>query len=597
MKHVILLSSALLLAACNASPPFPDLVRERIDAEFADAATKRKTSKSAEASMLMPLTVEMPQHENGSGENRFDLSVVNAPAVQVFMAIVTGTKYNMLVGPEVTGTITVNLKDVSIKEALEAIRELYGYEFHIKGNRISIQPNTLQTRVFQVNYLAMQRKGDSTLTVGSGAQSTNQSQGGSGGQSSQGIGGQQTQQSSYDPSGSNVRTDNNIDFWVELKNTLETLVKDGNPAATTEGEGPKVVVNKVSGTVVVRARPRDLRLVEEYLNASKLFVQRQVMLEAKIIEVRLKEGTQSGINWGSFGGANNRFAAGVAQPGAVLRTSPGIPLTTSTQPAVDAANRYDDIYSNSGTFVAGKSGLIAASALGKGFVGLAFQAANFAALLNFLETQGAVSVLSSPRVATLNNQKAVLKVGTDEVYVSGFTMNASGAVSSGTTAAATTTSVPSPQTARLFSGISLDVTPQIDEEGNIVLHVHPAISTVREVQKTFNLGTAGIVTLPLASREVNETDSIVRIQDGNIVAIGGMMNQYFASDRSGLPGTLHSSAGTLAGQRGSETVKSEMVILLKPTIIGDDRAWVNEIEQSAERVRNFNLPPLAVPVQ
>ena len=90
-----------------------------VDAELADATAQRKVSKSAEAGMLMPLTVELPQHDNGNTENRFDLSVVNAPAVQVFMAIVTGTKYNMLVGPEVTGTITVNLKDVSVKEALE----------------------------------------------------------------------------------------------------------------------------------------------------------------------------------------------------------------------------------------------------------------------------------------------------------------------------------------------------------------------------------------------------------------------------------------------------------------------------------------------
>lgn len=598
MKHLTLLFLAALLAACNASPPRPDIVRERIDSELVNAATQRKASKAAEASLLMPLTVEMPQQENGNGENRFDLSVVNAPATQVFMAIVTGTKYNMLVGPEVTGTITVNLKDVSVKEALEAIRELYGYEFTIKGNRISIQPNTLQTRVFQVNYLAMERRGDSTLTVGAGAQTqsnsnNNVNQGGSTGQSSGGIGGQQTQ-NTYDPSGSNVRTDNKIDFWSELKSTLEAIVKEGNTNAQAEADAPKVVVNKVSGSVIVRARPRDLRLVEDYLNSSKLFVQRQVMLEAKIIEVRLKQGTQAGINWASFNGVNNRFSAGVVQSGTVLRASPGMPLETTTQPAVDAANRYDEIYSNSGTFVAGKAGLIAASALGKGFVGLAFQAANFAALLNFLETQGTVSVLSSPRVATLNNQKAVLKVGTDEVYVSGFTMNASAATSGTTT---TTTSVPSPQTSRLFSGISLDVTPQIDADGNILLHVHPAISTVREVQKTFNLGTAGVVTLPLASREVNETDSIVRVQDGNIVAIGGMMNQYHASDKSGLPGTTGSAFGVALGQRGSETVKSEMVILLKPTLVNDDQAWVQDIEQSAERMRNLNLPPLAVPLQ
>jgi MSHA biogenesis protein MshL len=493
----------------------------------------------------------------------------------------------------------VNLKDVTVKEALESIRELYGYEFNIKGNRISIQPNTMQTRVFQVNYLAMSRKGDSTLTVGSSSQSAggNASTGGStvpaspAGSPSAGTGAQSTQQGSYDPSGSNVRTDNNIDFWAELEKALTAIVSEAATPNPAVGDAPKVIVNKVSGTVVVRAKPRDLRLVDEYLTSSKLFVQRQVMLEAKILEVRLKESYQAGINWGSFNGSNNRLTVGAVQPGTLLRTPPGLAVTSTTQPPVGIDNRTDEIISGAGTFLAGKSGLIAASALGKGFVGLAFQAANFAALLNFLETQGTVSVLSSPRVATLNNQKAVLKVGTDEVYVSGFTMNASSSTV-GTTS--TSTSVPSPQTARLFSGISLDVTPQIDEDGNIVLHVHPAISNVREVQKTFDLGTAGIVTLPLASREVNETDSIVRVQDGNIVAIGGMMNQYHSSENSGLPGTTKSPFGVMVGQRGSSSYKSEMVILLKPTLIGDDRAWARDIEQSAERVQNLGLPPLTI---
>ena len=598
MNALLVFLAALLVTACGSPPARPDQVRERISDELAQAVSNRKSRENAEMGVLAPLTVAMPQHENG--EPRFDLSVVNAPATQVFMAIVTGTRYNMLVGPEVTGSITVNLKDVTVKEALESIRELYGYEFNIKGNRISIQPNTMQTRVFQVNYLAMSRKGDSTLAVGSSSQSAGgtTSTGGATvpasptGSASAGTGAQSAQQGSSDPSGSNVRTDNNIDFWTELEKALKEIVSETATPNPAVGAAPKVIVNKVSGTVVVRARPRDLRLVDEYLTSSKLFVQRQVMLEAKIIEVRLKAGTQAGINWGSFSGVKNRFTAGVVQPGTILRTQPGVEVATTNQFSVDATGRYDDIISDSGTFLAGKSGLIAAATLGKGFVGLAFQAANFAALLNFLETQGNVSVLSSPRVATLNNQKAVLKVGTDEVYVSGFTMGTSQQATGTTT---TTTSVPTPQTSRLFSGISLDVTPQIDEDGNIVLHVHPAISTVREVQKTFNLGTAGVITLPLASREVNETDSIVRVQDGNIVAIGGMMNQYHSSDKSGLPGTTNSSYGVLLGQRGSETVKSEMVILLKPTVIHDDRSWVTDLEQSSERLRNFDLPPLAIP--
>jgi MSHA biogenesis protein MshL len=232
--------------------------------------------------------------------------------------------------------------------------------------------------------------------------------------------------------------------------------------------------------------------------------------------------------------------------------------------------------------------VIAASALGNGFVGLALQTANFAALLSFLETQGSVSVLSSPRIATINNQKAVLKVGTDELYVTNITTTST-STTSGTTATPSLTLQP------YFSGISLDVTPQIDDEGNIILHVHPAISSVAERNKVIDLGSMGSFTLPLASSSVNETDSIVRVQDGNIVAIGGLMTQEQSSDRSGLPGTVNSPAGALLGQRGSKSVKRELVILLKPTIIRDDRAWVKDLEESGERIRALGRPTVPMP--
>jgi MSHA biogenesis protein MshL len=539
------------------------------------------------------------------------------------MAIVTGTRYNMLVGPEVTGTITVNLKDVTVRDALESIRELYGYEFNIKGNRIIIQPNAMQTRMFKVNYLAMARSGGSTLTVGAPEPTTLTSQtqmqfsSGTSAQSStsmklpdSGRSGRQKGSTSYDGSGSRVSTDYSIDFWTELKRDLEDIVgvnreevvsnQQTPPISSStrnttiskhNADTPVVIVSKVSGTVMIRAWSRDLRLVEEYLASSKFSVERQVMLEAKIIEVRLTEGAQSGINWASFHGNRNRTSFGITQPNTSLLPSGSTSVTDADGNVTSTLNALS---SSNATVTPGLVGSVVATALGGGFVGLALQTTNFAALLNFLETQGSVSVLSSPRVASLNNQKAMLKVGTDEVYVSGFTMGSS---SSSTGTAITTTSVPSPETSNMFSGISLDVTPQIDEDGSIVLHVHPAISTVREVQKTFNLGTAGIITLPLASREVNETDSIVRAQDGNIVAIGGMMNQYHSSDRSGLPGTINSPFGVLTGERGSKTVKSEMVILIKPTIIHGDQAWVKDIEQSSERMRNMGVPQSAVSTQ
>jgi MSHA biogenesis protein MshL len=538
--------------------------------------------------MLPPLTVALPSQENGNGENRFDLSVVNAPAAQVFMAIVTGTKYNMLVGPEVTGTITVNLKDVTVREALESIRDLYGYEFSIKGSRIAIQPNTLRTQVFQVNYLASIRSGESQLRVTSSAITTS-------GSSTPGTGGAPipagtgtTGTQTNNPPTSHVTTNTQSNFWRELEDQLKIIVP-------TEG-GRNVVVNKTSGVVLIRAFPNEMRSVEQYLKATKIMVERQVMLEAKILEVYLKKEYQAGINWASF---NGNTSVGVVSPGTSIRPRGPYSIYESDLTG-NIVGMGGNIISSSAVTqqpgsgvhtAAGTLGTVVASALGKGFVGLAFQTANFAALLNFLETQGSISVLSSPRIATLNNQKAVLKVGTDELYVTNVTTTTTTNTGGGSV------STPSLTLQPYFSGISLDVTPQIDDEGNIILHVHPAISVVEEKQKRIDLGTMGNYQLPLASSRVNETDSIVRVQDGSIVAIGGLMTEGHIGDRSGLPGTLNSTAGALAGQRGSLSTKRELVILLKPTIISDDRSWARDIEQTAERMRNIDLPPLNIPVQ
>ena len=192
-------------------------------------------------------------------------------------------------------------------------------------------------------------------------------------------------------------------------------------------------------------------------------------------------------------------------------------------------------------------------------------------------------MLSSPRIATLNNQKAVLKVGTDEFFVTDLSVSAGTTTVAGTTGPATIT----PQFRSMFSGISLDVTPQIDEEGNIILHVHPAVTTISESQKSIDLGGAtGVISVPLAVSRINETDSIVRVQDGNIVAIGGLMRQAQSSDRSQLPGATGFAANAL-GQRASSLSKRELVILIKPTVIENDRAWTQDIKDVGERVRAY----------
>lgn len=553
---------ALTLGACTHPGFRTDTARDQIDSELRQARDQKTVDTATEKALLPPLAVVNPVTE--TKEARFDLSVVNAPAQQVFMAIVSGTRYNMLIGPEVGGHITINLKDVTVREALDSIRELYGYEYRIQGNRISIQPNTLQTRVFQVNYLAAVRAGETELrvtssTVGSSNPQTNNAN------MAYPNSGVPQQQSGSTPNTqqpmaitTRVRTTSKNDFWDSLTSSLQTIVG-------TEG-GRNVVVTPNAGVVLVKAFPSEIRAVENYLKAIQAIADRQVMLEAKIIEVTLDESFQAGVNWATFNGGSNRSTIGNLQPGTTLAPS-GASNTTLSNSLVTA--------------VPGAAGSIAsatASAKNLGFFGLALQTSNFAALLNFLETQGSVSVLSSPRVSTLNNQKAVLKVGTDELYVTNVTTNTTTNVTGNSTFAPTVTLQP------YFSGIALDVTPQIDEDDNIVLHIHPAVSRVAEQEKLIDLGSLGQFKLPLAASTVNESDTVVRARDGLIVAIGGLMSRTSIIDRSGLPGTTGSDAGGLFGQRARSSQKRELVILLKPTLIRTGQTNAQELDAIAERL-------------
>src|SRR6185503_12607418 len=227
-------------------------------------------------------------------------------------------------------------------------------------------------------------------------------------------------------------TQQQSDFWADLRTALTALVGGG--------EGRSVIINPMSGVVLVRALPGELRAVSDYLRATRLSVERQVMLEAKIVEVTLSDAFQSGINWQAFRSGNTVAAVGQVTGGTTLTPS-GVPIV-SPGFTVDPAGR-----AAAATGTSGAAGSV---------FGLALQARNFAALLTFLETQGNVQVLSSPRLATINNSKAVLKVGTDEFFVTNVTTTA-------TTSGTSTVSSPSVTLQPFFSGVALDVTPQIDE--------------------------------------------------------------------------------------------------------------------------------------
>ncbi len=575
--------SLLCLSGCETGPK-SDVARGTITQELQQAREQRPASAPAQtpalpdsvARALLPPLSQTPLLQAVAPEQRFDLSVTNAPAVQVFQAIASGSRYSMLLAPNVTGTVTVGLKEVTVPEALDVMRELYGFEYRIEGTKVFVQQASLQTKMYQVAYPSSHRVGRSETRVVSGSIQSNQQNGagGGGGASSGGNAGTGSGGSTGGAEGSQVSTSNDVEFWRELEASLRAVVG-------TE-DGRQVVLSQHSGVIVVRALPRELREVDNYLRAAKLSVERQVMLEAKIVEVALKDGYESGINWSHFSeSGNHHWSAGVDPsrinvPGSIGRQY-GIP-TGSVSTTVDATTTPP-------TVIPTTLGQLVSSPLSNSVnnaLGLAFTTNSFTSLLAFLETQGSVHVLSSPRVAAINNQKAVLRVGTDDFFITNISTTTT---SSGTSTVTTPTITVQP----FFSGISLDVTPQIDDEGNVTLHIRPSVSVVSERSKVVNLGTLGTFNLPLASSNINETDTVVRVRDGVTVAIGGLMQQTQSEDDARVPiaGDVP-VVGNLFKRTNRSLQKRELVFLLRPTVIKGDGQWQSDLASAEQRIRGMD---------
>lgn len=385
-----------------------------------------------------------------------------------------------------------------------------------------------------------------------------------------------------------VFTGQATDFWFDLGQAIAVTLNcefdlqratatssTGGPGATTMAqalgqrmdklkcpEGRNLVVNQQSGVVMVRAMPSELREIAHMIKRMQASIERQVMIEAKIVDVELNENFQSGINWQAMDKLGRpRFGVN-AQTNSLTVNPAGIAAETP---------------------LTGTAGLLGSFATGSA-IGMAFQTASFASLISFLQTQGNVYVMSSPRIATLNNQKAVLKVGSDDFYITEVTP--SSATPNG--AGAAITNPPSIKTQPFFSGVSLDVTPQIDENGMITLHVRPAVTDVSEKLKDIKFGT-DTYTFPYASSKVKETDSIVRVRDGMIVAIGGLMSHSQNDTSNKVPGLGDVPVGgNLFKQVAQTRGKREMVILLKPTVIREEADWQQDIEDTQERLRDYD---------
>jgi len=505
---------------------------------------------------ILPLTLLMlaaaagaqEPNKDAGAEARYDFQVEDAPARAFFEGLVVGTPYNMLVHPDVKGRVTLSLKQVTLVEALEAARDLYGYDYRPMANGYVIMAPAAQTRVFQLNYLDMQRVGVSRTRVSSG-QVTQGSSGTSskGGNAQSGSDDEKTQTSST--TGTAVLTRNDSDFWKGIETDLTALVKGD--------EKNSVVINRQSGVVVVRAFPEELRAVSDYLRKTQSTITRQVVLEAKVIEVELNSGYQAGINWTALVTKGNKTAAfGAGQPPGGFDANPFSPEGTPIN--VIPGNPL------SGQIV---------NALGGAFT-FAFDSTDFNAFIQLLDSQGRTRVLSSPRVSTLHNQKAIIKAGSDEFFVTGVTSDT-------TTGTSTTTSL-NVELTPFFSGVALDVTPQISEDGTVLMHIHPTVSDVSDQSKRISFG-GSTSDLPLAVSQIRESDSVVRAHSGQVIVIGGLMretrkrNDYKTPGLGSIPGV-----GNLFKSKRDLSTTVELVLLLRPIVV-DDTDWDAMVAESTDR--------------
>ncbi|MDV2858624.1 pilus (MSHA type) biogenesis protein MshL [Oceanimonas sp. CAM02] len=460
---------------------------------------------------------------------RFDIAARDVDAREFFAALGSQHNVSIAVHPDVTGTITLNLRRVTLPEILDAISGLYGYGIEQRSGVYQVYANGVRSRTFNVNYLMLSRNGQSQTAISGSSLGSSDEDSNTGGSSTR------------------INTESNNDFWSDLESALGRLI--GNE------EGRVVVTNPQAGLVTVRAAPDELALVDDFLTRAERQLKRQVILEARIVEVELNDGYEQGIEWNNLS-ANSR--SGQVATGNTAVTYPGFLSPLSDLLGGGAVFTYTD--------------------------------GNFDAVVNLLQTQGEVNTLSNPRVTTSNNQKAVIKVGTDEYFVTEFSLTTT------TGSSGVSERTPEVELQPFFSGISLDVTPQIADDNRVLLHIHPAVSEVEDSNKIIDFGDGALI-LPLAKSTVRESDTIVEAASGEVIIIGGLMQEKQTEQETAIPLISEIPVlGNLFKNRNLATQKSELVIMLRPVVVAAN-TWQTELQRSRDLLEKWYPPqPEPIPV-
>jgi MSHA type pilus biogenesis protein MshL len=564
---------ALAIGGCSYKPTVPPS-QGHINAE-------QFPPKAASEKIMPPVTVSqfVPQPKPQVKVPTYSVVVQDVPVKELLFALSRDTKQNIDVHPGIQGLVTLNAIDETLPAILERVAQQTNLRYRTEGRTILVVPDTPYFRTYRVNYVNMSRDTNSSIGVSGEISGSSISGGGQSG------GGQGTSGSSS----TKVETKSNNNFWEVLRQNVESILAaskaltqsadqraqraEAEAAAREEriaqadavsraganaaslfsaafGQGPNVasdtrneiVVNAVTGTVTVLGNEKQHVLIQQYLDSVSSASQRQVLIEATIVEVKLSNNYQAGVDW-------SRIAAGTGFT--FQQQLLGTSLGAAPRMVVGYTNPTSDL-------------------------------GNIAASLRLLEQFGNTRVLSSPKLMAMNNQTALLKVVDNIVY-----FNIEAETTTNTNAPAVTTFTSTAKTVPV--GLVMSVLPQVTESGTVNLTVRPTISRVTrfvsDPNPSLQLDSAGN-PLPnpienlIPEIQVSEMESVLQAGSGQTIILGGLMQDDVRRDRDAVPGLgrLPSPVGDAFSFRDEAVSKTELVIFLKPTVISNPSLDSDELK-------------------
>jgi MSHA type pilus biogenesis protein MshL len=533
LRQLFAASTALVLVGC-AAPPMPMTEQGHIDKVDSAAAKSPGTIPTP-----VQLPVVPPRPQPAAKAETYSVVVNSVRVHELLFALARDAKLNIDIHPGITGAVTLNAIDQTLPQLLNRISKQVDMRYELDGPNLVVMPDTPFLRVYKINYVNMTRDTSGDVSVSAEIAGGGTTSGSSGGGASGGA---------ANTSSTKIKNVSNNRFWPTLVDNIKDILREtdkilptggaaaapqpapagGQPGAAsaqtvalapapnvTFREAASVISNPESGVLFIRASSRQHEKIQEFLDRVLNNARRQVLIEATIVEVRLSNDYQQGIDWSYLGSSiqTTQIAGAVTGP-------------------VFALSRVGSVFN---------------------------------ATIKLLETFGKTRILSSPRITALNNQTAVLKVVENVVYF---------LVSSQTSQAQTTALTTVTTTAQTVPvGLVMNITPQISDDDSILLNLKPSISSITKFVPDPNpLLRAGADPIPnnipqIATREM---ESVLKLSSGQVGVMGGLIQDKVQNVDNTIPGLNRVPVlGDLFANRTLANEKTELVIFLRPIVVRD----------------------------